>query len=123
MNDIPQEIERKEVPTNGTTSPRLLNRAAIKKHALEVSKQLRAGKFSRVSEDFFLEVEADIEALVRNISGKYPTSRDTIDPKGTFVTGLLTKRVVAEMNPMIGRMIQSKVLGLPSCGKTIGKTR
>lgn len=42
-----------------------INRAAVRRFALQLSKDTRAGKFTRVSEQFLVEVNAHVAAHVR----------------------------------------------------------
>jgi hypothetical protein len=110
------------------SSGRYLNESAIHAHALQCSKSYRAGKFTRVGGDFVDEVKADVEALIREIRGKYKTlhpalSLSVASSNSAFTTGALSDRVMAELNNAIGRLIQNKVQRQPSCGKTLGRTR
>lgn len=105
---------------------RIFNRAVAKLHALKCSKLRRAGKFTRVGDDFLTEFEADVEAFVRSIRNMYPT-RDTaipLDPSvSRLVTGELMDKIQTEVNLMLARMIQNKVQRQPSCGCTLKNTR
>jgi hypothetical protein len=103
---------------------RLLNESAIRDHALACSKAYRAGKFTRVGQEFIDEVKADTEALVRELRSKYQTLHPVLDPgnKG-FTTGALSDRIMHELNHVIGRMVQNKVQKQPSCGCTLSRTR
>jgi hypothetical protein len=109
------------------SSGRFLNRSAIKIHALECSQKFRAGKFTRVGEDFLLEVESDVEALIRELRNKYPVREPwptlEIPEERCFHSGNLCAKLAAEMNNLIGRLIQLKVQRQPSCGVTLGRTR
>ncbi len=104
---------------------RITNRAAVKKHALQCSKERRAGKFTRVGEAFYQELEADVEALVRELRNKFPCQTDVVQPDETLilVTGDLIDKVKTELHIMIARMIQNKVQRQPSCGCTMQNTR
>lgn len=106
-------------------SLRLLNESAVHAHALECSKRYRAGKFTRVGQDFMDEVKADVEALVRELRNKYPTLHPAIEPAEgeKYITGALMDRVATELNRTLGRMIQNKVQRHPTVGKTLGRTR
>lgn len=104
---------------------RLFNRAAVKEHALKCSKEKRAGKFTRVGEDFFEEMEAGIEAIVREALAKaFIDPCDLVQPAvcAKFATGVLLERMGDALNAAIPRMIQKKVQRQPSCGCTIGRT-
>jgi hypothetical protein len=105
-------------------SLRFLNESAIKDHALECSRRYRAGKFTRTGEDFVDEVKADVEKLVRELRGKFPTFHEALPaPENGFVTGLLRDKVASELDAAIARMIQNKVQRQPSCGCTLKATR
>lgn len=105
---------------------RLFNRSAVKDHALKCSKEKRAGKFTRVGEDFIAELEADIEVLLREPLAKaFVDNSELVQPaEGTrFITGELLERLGESLNAAIPRMIQKKVARQPSCGCTLGRTR
>lgn len=102
---------------------RLLNESAIRAHALACSKKYRAGKFTRVGEDFITEVAIDVENLVRNIRSKDLTIHPALPVEGTFTTGALMDKIQVNLNDLIGRIIQNKVQKQPSCGCTLGRTR
>ena len=105
-------------------SGRYLNESAIRSHALKCSETYRAGKFTRVGQDFLDEVSADVEALIREIRNKYQNQVHPVLPlENTCVTGNLCDRLAAEMNNAIGRLIQAKVQRQPSVGKTLSRTR
>lgn len=105
---------------------RFLNESAIRQHALECSRQFRAGKFTRVGQDFLDEVQADVEALVRELRNKYPpTLHAALEPAENTcaVTGALLDKVKAELNRAICRLIQNKVQRQPTVGVTLSRTR
>lgn len=107
-------------------SGRFVNESAIRDHALACSKQFRAGKFTRVGEDFINEVKADIEAAVRAVRNQCRTSPHeplALDENTCFVTGALSDRVMLEWNLMISRIIQQKVQRQPTVGVTLSRTR
>lgn len=101
-----------------------LNISAIKKHALACSVAIRNGRFTRVGQDVIDELEGDVEALVREIKGKYPVLiHSEVFVNDTFITGALIEKIKVELNAAIGRLIQNKVGKQPSVGVTIGRTR
>jgi len=105
-------------------SGRYLNESAIRTHALKCSAAYRAGKFTRVGQDFLDEVSADVEALIREIRSKYQNQVHPVLPlETTCITGALSDRVMHEINHAIGRIIQAKVQRQPSVGKTLSRTR
>lgn len=102
-------------------SVRYLNVSAIKAHALQCSKQNRGGKFTRVSEEFITDIQAEVEALVRRFNSLHqPALHAVVDP-GTvkFVTGELMEKTQEVFNQCIARMIQEKVQRHPSLGCTL----
>lgn len=106
-------------------SGRYLNESAIREHALECSKRFRAGKFTRVGEDFITEVKVDVESIIRDLRIKAPTLHpvpETLENM-SFVTGALCDKLMPEMNNLIGRIIQNKVQRQPTVGKTLSRTR
>jgi hypothetical protein len=105
---------------------RYLNETALCDHALRCSARFRANHFTRVGQDFIDEVKADVERMVRELRGKFPTVMNDplqVDEKISFTTGLLCGRIEAEMNAAIGRLIQNKVQRQPTVGKTLRRTR
>lgn len=106
------------------SSGRYLNETAIRDHALECSKQFKAGKFTRVGQDFIEEVQTDVENLVRTIKSQWPPwLHDQLDTEKTFTTGALMDRIQPVLNQAIARLIQNKTIKQPSCGKTLSRTR
>lgn len=105
-------------------SGRYLNESAIRAHALQCSKQFRAGKFTRVGQDFIDEVKTDVECLVRNIRGQTPVNLDEpLESAVHFATGELIQRMHDELDRLIGRIIQNKVKRQPTVGVTLSRTR
>lgn len=107
-------------------SLRFLNESAIREHALACSKQFRAGRFTRVGEDFMDEVKADVASFVRDL--RVLRNGTTLhDPKDIgelqFATGALMGAVQDALNQYIGRTVQNKVQKQPSCGCTLSRTR
>ncbi len=106
-------------------SGRFLNETAVRNHALACSKAYRAGKFTRVGQEFMDEVKADVEAIIRELRTKYSNQVHPVLDLGEneVVTGALSDKVMAELSKAIGRLIQNKVQRQPSCGCTLGRTR
>ena len=103
---------------------RALNRAALKTHALACSKAFRAGKFTRMGEDFVAEVEADVEEILRDLKSKRPTQlHEPFQTCVQVVTGELKDALAEIFNDLVLRIIQNKVQAQPSCGCTLGRTR
>lgn len=102
---------------------RYLNTSAIKSHALHCSEKLRAGKFERVGQAFLVEVETDVENLVRQIETKYPErTHPSISTDVNLVTGELIHRLQKALNAAVARLIQRKVESHPGIGKTLQNT-
>lgn len=101
-----------------------LNQSAVRKHALACSKAHRAGKFTRVGQDFLSEIDAEVEALVRDLrSTRFPTQmHEPLQTDEKFVTGALLEKVKDALNQAIGRIIQTRVQRQPSVGQTLGRT-
>jgi hypothetical protein len=107
-------------------SGRFLNEAAIHSYALYCSETYKAGKFTRVGQDFMDEVKADVESLIRGLRQQWKDSTPFEDNQQacvTFTTGALLEKIQPELNAAIGRLIKNKVWKHPSCGKTLGRTR
>jgi len=103
---------------------RLLNESAIREHALRCSKELRAGRFTRVGEDFISEVKVDVEAIIRGLNEAAKTQlHDPLATELNFTTGALLERAQPILNGLISRIIQNKVQRQPSVGVTLGRTR
>lgn len=99
-------------------TPSILNRSAIKKYALKVSAERRAGKFTRVSEEFLQGIEAELESVIRKL-GAVPEGALRADPDQWFITGLATKKIEEQLNEATRRIIQGKVMQHPSLGCTL----
>lgn len=100
-----------------------LNQSAIRKHALACSVVHKGGRFTRTGQDFIDEVEADVEAIIRELRAKIPASLAVTPTKEIFVTGALTEKLKTALNEVIARVIQNKVARQPTCGQTLGRTR
>lgn len=101
---------------------RYLNRSAVKAHALKCSVELRAGKFERVSDDFFVGIQAQLEGLVHTINGKFVSSHHKdlpVDGLVPYVSGEFMKRVRDALDRAVARAIQRAVESHPSVGKTL----
>lgn len=102
-----------------------LNQSAIKAHALVCSEKHRAGRFTRVGQDFLDEINAEVEAVVRDLKfNRFPQGmHDVLPTEKTFVTGALLEKIREALDAAVARMIQSKVGKQPSVGRTLGRTR
>jgi len=117
--------KKKNISEKKQSSLRFLNKSGIRENALTCSKTFRAGKFTRVGEDFMDEVKADVAAFVRDLRVlRNPTTLHTPLPLlGQFATGALMDAVQNALDQYIGRIIQNKVQKQPSCGCTLSRTR
>lgn len=107
-----------------------LNKTTTREHALVCSQIFKRGKFTRIGEDFLIEVESDIEAAIRKIVIQCPASPNPADPRSTqqqvsgdFLTPDLREKLLREFNLLVGRIIQNKIQAQPSVGCTAGRTR
>lgn len=96
----------------------VINRSAVKSFALKVSKERRAGKFTRVSENFLTQVEADVEATIRRIcSCESLTAPD--ENQSVFITGEAASRMREKLNAEAASLISRRVMRHPSVGVTL----
>lgn len=102
-----------------------LNQSAIRKHALACSKAHRNDRFSRVGQDFLDEVNADVEAIIRDLMHtRFPVQINAaLVTDESFVTGPLLEKLREAVNAAVSRLIQNKVAKQPSVGCTLGRTR
>jgi hypothetical protein len=109
-------------PNSATAGrPSIINRSAVKSFALKVSREKRAGKFNRVSKEFLDSVEANLEALIREISQGYAKS-DTVTPDPEcdwFINGRTLRCAEDKLNEAVQKIVLAKVHGHPSIGKTL----
>jgi hypothetical protein len=106
---------------NIPTQARLLNQSAVKQHALRCSKQLRAGAFERVSQEFLDDIQSCADNMIREINAKFqpPIHAVVGTEEAKFVTGELMDKAQRIFNDAVGRLIQAKVQRHPSIGKTL----
>jgi hypothetical protein len=107
-----------------TGSVRLLVRVSAKKHALRCSTARRAGKFTRVGNDFLDAVEASLLAELSRIKNErwmvYPFDQVGYpETGGTLLTPAFVKRASAILNDLAAKIIQVKVQKHPSLGSTL----
>lgn len=113
------ETETIQKPEGFKAPAPLFNRRAIKRHALKVSKQVRAGKFTRVSEDFLNNVCAAAESRWRALLAEVPNeSFGQVEPTEQFLTSAGKKKLAENFNVFIAREVhrQSKNVRV---GKTL----
>lgn len=100
-----------------------LVQSAVRKHALACSATHKRGRFTRIGEDFLIEVESDVEAIVRELNAKIPLTLEAVSTEEVFVTGAMLEKLKAAMNGVVARIIQNKIARQPSVGCTAGRTR
>jgi hypothetical protein len=91
-----------------------LIRSQVKKYALDVSKRKRAGKFTRMSEAFFISCEAEMEGRVRALQ-----LHDTEPVSGAFVTGHCVNMAKEKLNQAARAIVHGKVMKHPTLGVTL----
>lgn len=111
--------------TDNTTSTRgpqsVINRSAVKAFALKVSKERRAGKFTRVGEDFLDQIEAEVEAVIRGISGLAQWDQ-FVKPDESLrglTTGAALDKVREKLEEKTILITHGKVMRHPSIGCTL----
>jgi hypothetical protein len=84
------------------------NRLAMKRQAMKYSKECRAGKFERVSQEFLSNVEAAIEAKIKTFEYTLQSELVQCEPAEgeKFLTGAGEKRLIQAFNVWIAREIQ-----------------
>lgn len=104
-----------------TKTQSVINRSAVKKYALKVSAEKRAGKFTRVSEEFLTQVEADLEAAIRQLSSTVDTSEMAKPDESAdwFITGQALKNVEGRLNDLARIIVHRKVMKHPTLGCTL----
>lgn len=101
---------------------RILNRTAIREHALLCSQKIKGGKFTRVSEGFLDDVEAALEGVARSVDRQFENVRDLhpdIPLQGSIVTGDFLRELRDRFDRAVARLIQRRVESAPTVGKTL----
>ncbi len=100
-----EQTETTELPrTNGD-----FNEAAIKRHAIAVTDQTRMGKFTRVSGQFVIDIEASIDAFIRKLRVETVSfTGQTVPCDEQFLTGEGKKKLVEAFNIWIAGEIHRK---------------
>lgn len=112
---MPNETETTTVKTQS-----LINRSAVKKFALKVSAEKRAGKFTRVSEEFLTQVEADLDSSIRQLNNADMSEMSIPDNDASwFVTGHATAKAEERLNMLATSIIHRKVMRHPTVGCTL----
>lgn len=99
----------------------MYNRAAVRRHALKVSQQTRAGKFTRVSEEFLDNIVAEVENEIRRLRAPATSAtglENTLPADDTFLTGAGREALAAAFDQWVGKVIQRRV-HLTRVGKTL----
>lgn len=113
------EVSSGEAPVSAPAERKitLLNRSAVKKYALAVSKAKRAGKFTRVGETFYIGCEAEMDSALRKLAnelgGQLPTG------ELTFTTKTTRTKAVEKLEQLAAIVIHGKVMRHPSIGQTL----
>ncbi len=90
--------------------PEFYNRSAIHRHAIRISKEQRAGKFTCVSNAFIDEAIAEADADLRRMrsvftSGLFPI----IVTDEVFLTGYGRDGLAADFDTLVAKIIQKRV--------------
>lgn len=101
----------------------VINWSASKDYALKCSKERRAGKFERAGDSFRVELEAEVESIIRHVS-HFPgcfEEREAVQPADDreFITGEALERIRKHLNERVRSLIQAKVQRHPTIGKTL----
>lgn len=93
----------------------VIKHSAVKQYALKVSKEQRAGKFTRVGKAFLLNVEADVEAVIRGLAveGNAP------ETDSEFITKEAMRRIRLTLQARTKAIIAGKVRRHPTVGCTL----
>lgn len=98
----------------------IINRSAVKKYALKVSAEKRAGKFNRVSEEFLTQVEADLDASIRQLAlSEYSDMVKPDEGAMWFITGQATHKAEERLNMLARVIVHRKVMRHPTVGCTL----
>lgn len=98
----------------------IINRSAVKKYALRVSALKRAGKFTRVSEEFLTQVEADLDSCIRQLAiSDISGMTNTDEGADWFITGQALKKTEERLNMLARLIIHRKVMRHPTIGCTL----
>ena len=99
-------------------SRKTLSNRSVREYALFYSKSERGGKFYRVSRTFIESVEADLNALIRQLANSEHTA--TLLPYDRKLLLPRAKRKVAEQLELAARLIiRGKVRRHPTIGHTL----
>lgn len=103
-----------------TKTQSIINRSAVKKYALKVSAEKRAGKFTRVSEEFLTQVEADLDSSIRQLNNADMSEMAIPDNDANwFVTGHAAAKLEERLNMLATVIVHRKVMRHPTIGCTL----
>lgn len=100
-------------------APPLICRSRVKKYALKVSKERRAGKFTRVSEDFLRSVEIDLDSAIRQLVIADLSEVPSLPDDKALVTGEALRKASLRLNTLAQLIIYRKVHRHPTLGSTL----
>lgn len=100
-------------PTTNTKTQSVINRSAVKALALKVSREHRANKFTRVSEEFLTQVEADVNAAIRAVD------LQSVDVEENLITGEALTQIRKRLNQRAYSLVFKRVMRHPSLGCTL----
>lgn len=105
--------------TKTEKAPPLICRSRVKKYALKVSKERRAGKFTRVSEEFLLAVETDLDSAIRQLVIADLSELPSLPDDKDLVTGEALRKAKLRLNTLAQLIIYRKVHRHPTLGITL----
>jgi len=100
----------------------ILSPSVVKKFALAVSKKKRAGKFTRVSEEFVVACQAEFEGRLRGLVNTLDVEAVTklVPVDGMkFTTKVARDKAAAKLEELAIAIVHGKVMRHPSLGKTL----
>lgn len=97
----------------------VINRSAVKLFALGISASKKAGKFTRVSEDFLTAVEAEVEAFIRKLNPTLGIHGEPPQGGQLFITKTAREKLEARLNDVTRAIVFNKVMRHPTVGCTL----
>lgn len=97
----------------------VINRSAVKSFALSISVRNKAGKFTRVSEEFLTAVEAEVESFIRKLNPTVGIHGAPPQCDQLFVTKAAREKLAARLHDVTCATIFNKVMRHPSVGCTL----
>jgi hypothetical protein len=105
-------------PQQSNEPPPQFIRSAVRKHALKVSRDTRASKFERVSQEFIDNVLAATEQKLRSFQLPVTSAMGQVEPDVQFLTGAGRKRLAELFNVWVAREIHRQANNV-RVGKTL----